>query len=86
VVPCCGLRKEWYGGEGCGRHSLWLVLLKSSKDQFLVVDPPEQSVSPCVRYGMTYLLISDTSGSSRARRMVRELCGYMMNQHGARGA
>jgi hypothetical protein len=51
----------------------WLVLLESGKDWFLGVDPPlEQSVTPLVWNGMTCLLISDTSGSSLGRRMVRE--------------
>jgi hypothetical protein len=81
VVLCCGLIKEWYGREGCNFHDLWLVLL----DRFLGVDPREQSMLPRVRYGMTCLLISNTSGGSLARSMVREHLGYPMNQHGARG-
>jgi hypothetical protein len=40
VVQCHGLSKEWYGGKGCDHHGLWLVLLESTKDHFLGVDPP----------------------------------------------
>jgi hypothetical protein len=38
VVRCCGLSKEWYCGEGCDLHGLWLVLLESVKDPFIGVD------------------------------------------------
>jgi hypothetical protein len=41
IVECRGLSKVWYGGEGCGLDGLWLILLKSAKNQFLVVDPQE---------------------------------------------
>jgi hypothetical protein len=39
------------------RQVMWLVMLKSVNDQILEVDPPKQQVMPCVRYGMTCLLI-----------------------------
>jgi hypothetical protein len=38
-VRCCGLSKVCNGGEGYDLHDLWLVMLKSSKDQFLGVNP-----------------------------------------------
>jgi hypothetical protein len=38
-------------------------MLKSAKDRFLGVDPQRQHVSPCVRYGIAYLLIRDIVGS-----------------------
>jgi hypothetical protein len=38
-VRCCGLNKVCNGGEDYDLHSLWLVMLESSKDQFLGVDP-----------------------------------------------
>jgi hypothetical protein len=62
-VRCCGLSKVWNGGEGCDLHGLWLVMLKSSKDQIFGVDTPEQYVLPWVQYGMTCLLIRDVVGS-----------------------
>jgi hypothetical protein len=71
VVRCCGLSKEWYPGEGCSFHGLWLVLLKSAKDRFLGVEPLEQFVLSRVRYGMTCLVISETSRCGLARRMVK---------------
>jgi hypothetical protein len=40
-VQCCGLSKDWNGGEGCDLHGLWLVLLESDKDRFLGVDPQD---------------------------------------------
>jgi hypothetical protein len=36
---------------------MWLILLKSAKDRFLGVDPPEQPVLSRVCYGMTSLQI-----------------------------
>jgi hypothetical protein len=34
-VQCCGLSKDWNGGEDCDLHGLWLVLLKFAKDRVL---------------------------------------------------
>jgi hypothetical protein len=45
------------------RWVMWIVMLKSAKDQILGVDTTGQQVSPCVRYGMTCLLIRDVVGS-----------------------
>jgi hypothetical protein len=42
---------------------MWIVMLKSAKDRILGVDTPGQQVPPCVRYGMTCLLIRDAVGS-----------------------
>jgi hypothetical protein len=39
------------------RQVMWLVMLESAKDQILGVDTLGQQVPPCVRYGMTCLLI-----------------------------
>jgi hypothetical protein len=39
------------------RQVMWLVMLKSAKDWILGVDTLGQYVPPCVRYGMTCLLI-----------------------------
>jgi hypothetical protein len=39
------------------RHVMWLVMLESTKDQILGLDPPGQHVPPCVWYGMACLLI-----------------------------
>jgi hypothetical protein len=36
---------------------MWLVMLESAKDGIFGVDSPGQHVPPCVRYGMTCLLI-----------------------------
>jgi hypothetical protein len=36
---------------------MWFVMLKFAKDQILGVDTLGQHVSPCIRYGMTCLLI-----------------------------
>jgi hypothetical protein len=42
---------------------IWFVMLESSKDRVIGVDTQEQHVLPCVRYGMTCLLIRDAVGS-----------------------
>jgi hypothetical protein len=42
---------------------MWLVLLESTKDWFLGVDPLGQHVPPRVQYGMICLLIRIASGS-----------------------
>jgi hypothetical protein len=41
------------------RRVMWIVMLESAKYQILGVDIPGQQVPPCVRYGMTCLLIRD---------------------------
>jgi hypothetical protein len=41
---------------------MWFSMLESAKDQILGVDILRQHVSPCVRYGMTCLLIRNTIG------------------------
>jgi hypothetical protein len=38
------------------------VVLKSAKDWILEVDTTGQHVPPCVQYGSTYLLITNTIG------------------------
>jgi hypothetical protein len=45
------------------RQVMWFIMLKSAKDQVIGVDTPGQQVLPCVRYGMTCLLIRDDVGS-----------------------
>jgi hypothetical protein len=42
---------------------MWLVMLESVKDRVIVLDTPGQQMPPCVRYGMTCLLIRDAVGS-----------------------
>jgi hypothetical protein len=42
---------------------MWFVMLESAKDRVLGVDTPGEQVPPCVRYGMTCLLITDVVGS-----------------------
>jgi hypothetical protein len=50
--------------EMVGFHQvLWLVMLKSAKDRILGVYTTGQHVLPCVRHGMTCLLIRDVVGS-----------------------
>jgi hypothetical protein len=43
---------------------MWLVLLKSAKDQALAVDTLGQQVPPRVKYVTTCLLIRNTIGSA----------------------
>jgi hypothetical protein len=55
---------EWGGGGGgCDLHGLCLVLLESTKDRFLGLDPLGQQVPPCVWYGTACLLIRDAMGT-----------------------
>jgi hypothetical protein len=50
--------------ETVGIHQvMWLVMLKSAKDRILGVDPLEQQVMPCVRYGTACLLMTGVVGS-----------------------
>jgi hypothetical protein len=44
------------------RQVMWFVMLKSAKDRVLGVDIPGQQVPPCLRYGMTCLLIRAAIG------------------------
>jgi hypothetical protein len=44
------------------RQVMWLVMLKSAKDQIFGVDTPEEQVSPRLWYGTTCLLIRDVVG------------------------
>jgi hypothetical protein len=44
------------------RQVLSLVMFESAKDRVLGVDTLGQQVPPCVRYGMTCLLIRDVVG------------------------
>jgi hypothetical protein len=41
---------------------MWFVMLESAKDRVIGVDTLRQQVPPCVRYGMTCLLIRDVVG------------------------
>jgi hypothetical protein len=41
---------------------MWFVMLESAKDRVIGVDTLRQQVPPCVRYGMTCLLIRDAVG------------------------
>jgi hypothetical protein len=41
---------------------MWFVMLESTKDRVIGVDTLRQQVPPCVRYGMTCLLIRDAVG------------------------
>jgi hypothetical protein len=54
---CCGLSKVGMVETVGFRHVMWFVMLKSAKGWILGVDTPRQHVPPCVRYGMTCLLI-----------------------------
>jgi hypothetical protein len=44
------------------RQVMWLVMLESTKDRILGVDPPGQHVTPRVLYGTACLLISYAIG------------------------
>jgi hypothetical protein len=33
----------WYSEKGCYLHGLWMFLLESAKDRFIVVDPPPKT-------------------------------------------
>jgi hypothetical protein len=54
----------WNDGEGCDLHSLWLVMLESTKDQVLGVDTTGQQVPQRVRYGTSCLIIRDAVRSA----------------------
>jgi hypothetical protein len=44
------------------RQVMWLVMLESTNNRILGVDPPGQHVPPHVRYGMVCLLIEYAIG------------------------
>jgi hypothetical protein len=53
----------WNGGQGCDLLGLWLVMLKSAKDQVIGVDTLGQQVPPRVRYGTNCIITRDVGGS-----------------------
>jgi hypothetical protein len=65
---------------------MWIVMLKSAKDRILGVDTPGQQVPPCVRYGMTCLLIRDAVGSVPYSDEWEIGVVTRTGSHGARGA
>jgi hypothetical protein len=79
------LSKVWNGGEDCDLHDLWLVMLKSAKDQVLGVDTPRQQVLQRVRYGMTCLLIRDNVRSVPCSDEWEIGVVTHLDSHGARG-
>jgi hypothetical protein len=73
--------------ETVGFHlGMWFIMLESAKDRILGVDTPGQHVSPCVRYGMTCLLIWDAVGSVPCSNEWEIGIITRPNSHGARGA
>jgi hypothetical protein len=65
---------------------MWMVMLKSAKDQVIGVDTPEQQVPPRVRYGMTCLLIRGVVGSVHCSNEWEFGVVTRPGSHGARGA
>jgi hypothetical protein len=59
---CCDLSKVGIVEKVGFRQVMRLVMLESAEDRILGVDTPGQHVPPCVRYGMTCLLIRNTIG------------------------
>jgi hypothetical protein len=56
-IRCCALSKVRMVETVGFRQVMWLVMLRSAKDQILGVDPPGQHMPPRVRYGTACLLI-----------------------------
>jgi hypothetical protein len=54
---CCDLSKDGMVVTVGFCQVMWFVMLESAKDRILGVDTPGQHVSPCVWYGMAWLLI-----------------------------
>jgi hypothetical protein len=73
------------GGEGCGLHCLWLVMLESVKNWILGVDTPRKQVSPRVRCGMVCLLIRDVVESVPYSDEWKIIIVTRLFSHGARG-
>jgi hypothetical protein len=63
-----------------------LVLLKSAKDCISEIDTREQSVPPCVRYGMTCLLIRNTIDKVSCSNEWGMAQCFAWYPHGASGA
>jgi hypothetical protein len=61
------------------------VMLESAMYRVLGVDPPGQQVPPCVRYGMTCLLIRDDMGSVPCSDEWEIGIVTRLGSHGARG-
>jgi hypothetical protein len=84
-VRCCGLSKVWNAGEGCDRHSLCFVKLKSAMDYVLEVDTLEQQVPPRVQYWTTCLLIRDDVESVPCLDEWEIVVVTRLGSHSARG-
>jgi hypothetical protein len=67
------------------RQVMWFVMLKFVKDRVIGVDSLGQQVPPCVRYGMTYLLIRDVVGSVPCSDEWKIDVVTHLGSHGARG-
>jgi hypothetical protein len=61
-------------------------MLESAKDRVIGVDTPGQQVSPCVRYGMSCLLIRDVVKSVPCSNEWEYGIVTHLGSHGARGA
>jgi hypothetical protein len=67
------------------RQVMWFITLKSAKDRVTGVDTPGQQVSPRVRYGTAYLLISDVVRSVHCSNEWEFGVVTRPGSHGARG-
>jgi hypothetical protein len=67
------------------RQVMWFVMLESAKDRVIGVDTPGQQVTPCIRYGMTCLLIRDVVGSVPCLNEWEIGVVTRLGSHGARG-
>jgi hypothetical protein len=64
---------------------MWIVMLKSAKDQVLGVDTLGQQVLSCVRYEMACLLIRDAVRSVHCSDEWKIGVVTRLGSHGARG-
>jgi hypothetical protein len=64
---------------------MWFVMLESTKDRVIGVDTLGQQVLPCVRYGITCLLIRDDVGSVPCSDECKISVVTHLSSHGARG-
>jgi hypothetical protein len=67
------------------RQVMWFIMLESAKDRVIGVDTPGQQVTPCIRYGMTCLLIRDVVGSVPCLNEWEIGVVTRLGSHGARG-